>query len=306
MFDSEFYALYQRFADYTLVFKGFSDHTLRGYKGYVRRMVKLTGIQEVKEFDREFMEKYIFHGKTELKWSAKTIKNTLQFFCTFCDWLVEREYVKENFVRKIPKPRLPKLLPRSLSHDEALELLDWSIHFPYAYKFERTRGAAMMALFIFSGIRRSELRNLKMEDVDLETYTLFVSRGKGDKDRVIPLNIRAVRILETYVKDRKRLNRTCPYFFCSLRHNTPMEDEVIKRFIVKLRTQSNIHFTPHMLRHTFATLMIEGGCDIYSLSKMMGHTDIKTTTIYLSASTKLLREEINKHPLSFIGGKKPY
>ncbi len=67
--------------------------------------------------------------------------------------------------------------------------------------------------------------------------------------------------------------------------------------VKKIRQKSGIHFYPHLLRHTFATLMLEGGCNIYALSKMLGHSDIKTTTIYLAATTAHLQEQIRKHPL---------
>ena len=75
---------------------------------------------------------------------------------------------------------------------------------------------------------------------------------------------------------------------------------MIKRLVEKLREKSGIYFYPHMLRHTFATLMLEGGCDLFALSKMMGHSDIKTTTIYLSATTAHLQEQIKKHPLDCV------
>ena len=72
----------------------------------------------------------------------------------------------------------------------------------------------------------------------------------------------------------------------------------LKKVIVIIRERTGIHLTPHALRHTFATLMLEGGCDIFSLSKMMGHSDIKTTTVYLSTSVQHLQSQIMKHPLN--------
>ena len=78
-----------------------------------------------------------------------------------------------------------------------------------------------------------------------------------------------------------------------------MGNATIKDLIQKIRARSGIYFSAHVLRHTFATLMLEGGCDIYSLSKMMGHSEIQTTTIYLSASTVHLHKQIHKHPLFF-------
>ncbi len=151
--------------------------------------------------------------------------------------------------------------------------------FPLWHKFERTRGAAILATFIFTGIRKEELRNLKLHEVDIPSRTLFVKSGKGDKGR-------------------QRLKKACPYFFTAMREDRMMGDLVIKRLIIKLREKSKIYFYAHLLRHTFATLMLEGGCDLFSLSKMLGHSDIKTTTIYLSATTAHLQLQVEKHPLN--------
>lgn len=151
---------------------------------------------------------------------------------------------------------------------------------------------------MYTGIRLQELRNLKMVDVDFTEKTLFVESGKGDKDRIVPLNNKLIEILQDYLKERVRLKKSCPYFFTAMREDNRMGDLVIKRLVIKIREKTKIHFYPHLLRHTFATLMLEGGCDLFSLSKMLGHSDIKTTTIYLSATTAHLQQQIEKHPLN--------
>ena len=104
--------------------------------------------------------------------------------------------------------------------------------------------------------------------------------------------------LERYVEERKRLNKSCPEFFTSLNRNSGFTNSGLKNLTRKLNRDSGIKFNIHKLRHSFATLMLEGGCDIYSLSRMMGHSDIKTTTIYLAASADHLRSQITKHPLN--------
>lgn len=126
---------------------------------------------------------------------------------------------------------------------------------------------------------------------------LLVRSGKGNKDRLIPLEDALIRSKQAYLTDRERLKRVHPRLFVSLTDDRPMGYQAVKRLVDKLRDKSGIHFTPHMLRHTFATLMLEGGADIYAISNMMGHSDIKTTTIYLTATTAHLHKEITKHPL---------
>lgn len=127
---------------------------------------------------------------------------------------------------------------------------------------------------------------------------MFIRQGKGAKDRIIPINYRLAEALQKYIEVRKKTYKTCPEFFVSYTYDMGFTDSGLKRLVEKIVAASGIKFGVHKLRHTFATLMLEGGCDIFSLSKMMGHSDIKTTTIYLAASVQHLREQILKHPLN--------
>ncbi|MEZ5196418.1 MAG: tyrosine-type recombinase/integrase [Bacteroidales bacterium] len=217
----------------------------------------------------------------------------------FVNYCVKEKVIERNFVDDIPRPKVPFMIPKHLTEEQTEFLLDWVRNYPYDYKFDKTRSIAIIATFIYTGIRKEELRNLKSTDVDLDNKTLFIRSGKGGKDRIVPLHSNLINALNDYLKDRKRLKKSCPYFYTSMRQDSKMGDLVIKRLVKKLREKSGIHFYPHLLRHTFATLMLEGGCNLYALSKMLGHSDIKTTTIYLSATQSHLQEQIVKHPLSF-------
>ena len=150
---------------------------------------------------------------------------------------------------------------------------------------------------MYSGVRYQELMNLKLNDVDFTHKVITVSQGKGAKDRMIPLCDALEGYLFPYLQERSQLNPYSIYFFVSKLNHGKMSDNVIKRLFEKLQKKSKLKFYPHMLRHTFATLMLEGGCDIFSLSKMMGHSDIKTTAIYLTATVKHLQGQMRKHPL---------
>jgi len=125
-----------------------------------------------------------------------------------------------------------------------------------------------------------------------------VRQGKGNKDRIIPIGTTLTLILKKYVDERHRLKKTCPEFFTSLNRNSRFTEISLRRLVVLITKKTGLKFGVHKLRHTFATLMLEGGCDIYSLSRMMGHSDIKTTTIYLYASVEHLRNQILKHPMN--------
>jgi site-specific recombinase XerD len=206
--------------------------------------------------------------------------------------------LSHNPTDDIELPKLEKRLPARIKKDDALKLLETAANYPYDYKFLRYRNHAIFATFIYAGLRKKELLRLRFGDVDLENMSMFVNLGKGSKDRIVPICYALAESLKRYIDERKRLNKTCPEFFASLNRNGGFTDSGLKNLVEKMESAAGIKFTIHKLRHTFATLMIEGGCDIYSLSRMMGHSDIKTTTIYLSASSEHLRSQIRKHPLN--------
>ena len=134
--------------------------------------------------------------------------------------------------------------------------------------------------------------------MDLENGSIFIHCGKGSKDRIVPMLAPLAGTLRPYADQRTRLHKTTSKFFTSLNRDMGLTEMGMRRLMKTANRISGMSFTPHQLRHTFATLMLEGGCDIFSLSKMMGHSDIKTTTIYLAASPEHLRAQMAKHPLN--------
>ena len=181
--------------------------------------------------------------------------------------------------------------------EQAQKILYWANAYPYMCDHERNRSVAIFAMFMYAVLRFQELVGLKLEDVDFNTKIITVYEGKGRKERRIPLNSKLEQYLKPYLNERSKINRYSMYFFVSTRTQNKIGYNLIKRLFTKISGKTKIEFHPHMLRHTFATLMLEGGCDIYSLSKMMGHSNITTTTIYLTATVGLLQKQILKHPL---------
>jgi site-specific recombinase XerD len=289
--------LAQKFFDYSKCIKGYSVPTIRRYRQTINYFAKFSGLTEIEQVTVENARNLFYYGRTTLKWTSNTFICYHKSLSVFFRWCVNEGYMKENPMDKIETPRLEKRLPSKLTKQEAMRILEVADNFPYQNKFLRYRNYAIFATFIMTGLRKKELLTVKLTDVDIENLSVFVRQGKGSKDRVVPISYNLAEILRRYLDERRRMNKTCPEFFASYTLNTGFTHSGLKRLLEKIIKASGIKFTIHKLRHTFATLMLEGGCDIYSLAKMMGHSDIKTTTIYLAANIEHLREQAAKHPL---------
>lgn len=290
--------LARKFYDHSSFIKGYSKATIKRYYqaiNYFCRFAKVTNIECV---NNDLIRAFFFYGRSEKKWQSSTFIGHYNSLTVFFRWCVDNKFISENPTKDIELPKLEKKLPKKLTKQEALKILEVIYNYPYFYKHLRYRNHAIFSTFIFAGLRKNELLNLKLTDVDVDNMTIFVRQGKGNKDRIIPMSFTLTQSLSKYLEERKILRKTCPEFFASVARNVGFTESGLKWLMLEIRKASGIKFTIHQLRHTFATLMIEGGCDIYSLSKMMGHSDIKTTTIYLAASAEHLRSQMSKHPLN--------
>jgi site-specific recombinase XerD len=290
--------LSQKFCDYSLSIRGYSKHTIRRYRNVVRSYQQFAKIRDIRKVSDDNVRALFYYGRTERKWSINTFIVYHKTLLVFFRWCIKQGYMQNNPILDIEKPKMEKRLPIKLNKQVSLRLLEVVYNYPYEYKFLRYRNHAIFSTFIFTGLRKQELLNLKFTDIDTDNLTLFVKQGKGNKDRIVPISYTLAQSLKRYQEERKRLNKTNPEFFSSLRGNVGFTENGLKKLVDQVRKSSGVTFSVHKLRHTFATLMLEGGCDIYSLSKMMGHSDIKTTTIYLSASAEHLRGQMVKHPLN--------
>jgi len=293
--------LHDSFCQHQLMFKNMSPITIKAYQITMKIFLKLlpddTSIEQV---DFLKVQQFFYWGRTEKNWMPATFLSHHKHLNVFFRWAKKRKFIADNPLDEIEKPKLPKTLPKALKKEEAFRILEMSANYPYPFRYLKFRNHAIFAILLYTGLRKNELLQLKCSHVDLENMTLFINLGKGNKDRIVPIPFPLKTILEKYIVERKRLNKTCPEFFASLNRDCGFTHSGMKRLVDKIKEATGINFHVHKLRHTFATLMIEGGCDIYSLSKMMGHNDIKTTTIYLSASVEHLRGEMSKHPLNYL------
>lgn len=286
-----------RYLDYGLAIRNYSPKTILAYRSTFNLFLKYTKAEELTECTENALEAYFYHGRIDRKWCAVTFRQHYKHLNCFFKWCIKRELMEHNPLTTLEKPRVEQRLPKKLTRDEAQVVLDASFHMKYAYRYERYRNQALVALMLFAGLRRSETINLKVQDICLKEKTIFIRQGKGKKDREIPMNRRLKTILQSYLKERERLSRESLQFITGINEKKPFGETGIKRIFERLRATTGIQFTPHTLRHSFATLMLEGGCDIYTLSKIMGHSKITTTTIYLMCSNPQMAKSIEKHVL---------
>lgn len=290
--------LCQKFYDFSRYEKNYSPRTIQRYKQIIRFYYKQAQISEIEEVNLDNVRSLFYHGRSSLNWSTNTYLNYHKTLRVFFRWCIKEGYMQSNPTDSMELPKLEKRLPQGLTKQDAERILEIIKNYPYQNKFLRLRNYAIFATLVYTGIRKQELLNLKYTDVDIENLSVFIRQGKGSKDRIIPMNYLLAEALRQYVEVRNKEYKTCPEFFASYTYNIGFTDSGFKRLINKISACSGIKFTAHKLRHTFATLMLEGGCDLFSLSKVLGHTDIKTTTIYLGASVQHLREQMMKHPLN--------
>lgn len=280
------------FLDYLLIDKKYSLNTKKSYENDLLNFSEYIKEDLTKITKNNIIEYLEYLKKTE---KQRTIAHNLTVLRSFYKYLELENIISRNPTANIDMPRLPKTLPKVLSIDEINTLLDINLKNKYDY-----RNKAMLELMYATGIRISELINLKMENAHLENCTLLVM-GKGKKERIIPLGDYALKYLEIYLNSyRNELlkNKVSDYIFLSNRGDK-MTRQCFFEIIKKIAFEKGIktEFSPHTLRHSFATHMIENGADLRSVQELLGHENISTTQIYTNISRKYIEDNYNEfHP----------
>ncbi|MBW2030512.1 MAG: site-specific tyrosine recombinase XerD [Deltaproteobacteria bacterium] len=285
--------LVDRFIRYLRVERGLSENTVISYN---RDLVKFSQYLEERglsplEVSQDDVTDYISGISASL--SARTVARNLSSIKMFFRFLVYDRQMKANPARLLGTPRIPRNLPEVLSRDE----VDLLLSQPDCSRPIGQRDKAMLELLYATGLRVSELVDMKFNNMNLDAG--FVRTvGKGAKERLVPIGQKAIEALRSYLEEgRKTLSKgSSPYLFLSLR-GTPMTRQgfwkIIRQYGAKGGLKKNI--TPHGLRHSFATHLLEGGADLRSVQVMLGHADISTTQIYTHVTRERLREVHERH-----------
>ena len=226
--------------------------------------------------------------------STKTKAHYLSVFNSFYNYMIFNKKINNNPCDSIKAPKLEKKLPNYLTDEEVDKLLDIRLIKPVDY-----RNKAMLEVLYATGIRISELTNLELNQIDFDECIIRVL-GKGKKMRIVPLGDTAIKFLTLYINEYRKFllkTKTSNYVFINKDSNKISRQGFFK-IIKKLAKEANINkdISPHTLRHSFATHLLNNGADLRVIQELLGHENLVTTELYSHLSNKKIEEDYNHHP----------
>ena len=294
----------ERFNDYLSFERGLSPRTLDAYARDTRRLqdfLASRGIHGPGDATPGDLREFSYHLRDE-GLAATSIRRTLSAVRTYFSFLLAEDLVEDDPSEQLEPPRVWRRLPEVLSRGEVERILEAPDPGHRLYWRDR----AMLEFAYASGVRVSELTGLKTRDVDLEEGFATVY-GKGSKERLVPVGGAAVRAVRVYLREvRPRLQGGSGgaggggVLFLNARGG-PLTRMGVWKILQKHVERAGVErrVTPHTLRHTFATHLLEGGADLASVQEMLGHSDISTTQIYTHVDREYLRDVHRRyHPRS--------
>ncbi len=275
MIMSEQYQKYMQKLEVELKLRGFSPHTLRAYLKYNKQFLEFIKKQP-ESIENDDVKLYLSHLLGDKHLSANTLNLVRAALLFFYNQILEIN------ITKIKTPKIEKTLPTVLTKKEVINLFKATNNF---------KSKLMLKLLYSSGLRVSELTKLRYEDIHFDEKTGIVHQGKGKKDRMFILSQEVIDNLITF---QKKQNKTKGYIFINNK-NLPISTRNIQKLIKNSARKANINknVTPHKLRHSFATHLLEAGTNIRMIQELLGHSNLQTTQIYTHISREQIKKVIN-------------
>lgn len=283
--------LLDQFLHYLIVEKGLSRNTIEAYSHGLTRFLnhlREKGVQEIREVGKFHIRGFLLalRGKNL---NTKSIVRNLVAIRTFFRFLIQEGVLESNPAEELESPQVSKTLPEILTLEEIEQILEQpNLKTPLG-----TRDRAMLELLYATGMRVSELTQLPIHQVNLEGgYVLLY--GKGSKERIVPLGTEAMKWVTVYLKTARGIlskGRENPSLFIN-RSGKGMSRQGFWKNLKDYARRSGLHkrITPHLLRHSFASHLLERGADLRSVQMMLGHADISTTQIYTHVTGERLKK----------------
>ena len=284
------------FINYIHLEKKYSYHTIRAYKKDLYDFYNFINKHSVSSFiniKKKHIHEYLYFLSIK-QLSNKTVSRKLACLKSLFDFLVKNDIIKNNVVKSVPSPKLDKKLPVFLNQDQISLLLNLSD----CNDIIEIRNNLILEIFYSTGIRISELVRIEKKDIDMDKNSISIL-GKGDKRRIVIIGNYAKKKLEDYLNYDDGNNSE--YLFSKIRKskNNHISERtvfnIVKKYAFKITRNEKI--SPHSLRHTFATHLLNNGADLMSVKELLGHKDLSSTQIYTHVNISELKKHFKKaHP----------
>ena len=287
----EINSLIDSYKDFLIYEKGLSENTV---SAYISDINKVSGQEEYFDIENFLPDTYLMSSNNK-NYSGSTKKRIQSSINQFLKYLIDENYIANIEINNV-SIKSEKKLPHVLSPNEIDKLIDFYNH----DLFISSRNKTIIDFMYSTGCRVSELINVEESDIDIEEAFVRLE-GKGSKQRIVPLGSKVLINLESYLplrnKDRKSKNNK---LFISKSYKN-LDRTAVFRIIKSTGVKAGIHkeLYPHILRHSAATHMLEGGCDLRTVQEFLGHSSVSTTQIYTKVTKAFLEEAfIESHPRS--------
>ena len=278
------------FLNYLLVDKGLSNNTVKAYEADISSFFQWLDNEDLKykNLQEDHINQYISF-LFQRKMRSSSVNRKISSIKSFYIFLVKRNFLKNSPLNDLVTPKQEKYLPESMSEAEVDKLLNS----PDVSNKIENRDKAMIEMLYATGMRISELVNLKITDVDMKRCVVKVF-GKGSKERLVPFGETALDSLKSYLNNRER--SSSKEIFLSNRGKKMTRVafwQRVKVYLIRENLKNSI--SPHTLRHAFATHLINRGADLRSVQLLLGHSDLSTTQIYTHIAKQRLSDVLKKH-----------
>lgn len=277
--------------------KNFSPYTVKSYRADLQEFLlffKRRNLQDLRHFTSANIRSFLAAEQTEHNPARNTILRKIASLRSFAAYLLDQGKLERNPFKLLPSPKREKILPKFLSVPETERLLETAAH----SKHFAARDKALFELMYSSGLRRSEVTGLRIKDVDFFNGLVKVF-GKGSKERLVPVTDAALDAIKTYLACRKNPQPGDALFLN--KNGKPLSGDGLAYIFKNTAIASHLarKVTPHSLRHSFATHLLNNGCDLRSLQEMLGHKSLAATQVYTHVSLEKLKSVYDHaHPKS--------
>lgn len=266
-----------------------SNNTYESYRYNLIKVGEYFNTNNLLELSEDDIRMFLYKSKE----SSKTNAHYLTVLKSFYDYMLDLEKIKVNPCSNIKQPKLEKSLPKFLTVNEVDKLLNIDLKKPIDY-----RNKAMLEVLYATGMRISELLNLTLSNYNPEDGSIKVM-GKGSKERYVPISDVAIKYLNLYLNKYRKyiIKNSSDYIFVNY-NGKKMSRQGFFKILKALCQKSGINkeISPHILRHSFATHLLNNGADLRIIQELLGHASISTTEIYSHISNKKIKEDYQKHP----------